>query len=223
MKKLAALLAGAMLMMATSAMATPVTLTESQLLTATQVYYNSFTSPNLQVYDLPNLLYSSMTGVGFQANLDRYDVATNTFIVGAASSTVAVSASTLGLGNLSSYDTFQLSIANFNQSMWDVALYIEANDGDKYYSVAQTLNPDSLFNNFSYNLASLGTDISDIKYLGFIVSSNLAGNINPLEPSDPDAFHIAVAPVPEPGTMVLLGAGLLGLAIFGKRRMNKEA
>ncbi|MEI6825817.1 MAG: PEP-CTERM sorting domain-containing protein [Desulfuromonadales bacterium] len=30
-------------------------------------------------------------------------------------------------------------------------------------------------------------------------------------------------PVPEPGTMMLLGAGMLGLAIFGKRRMNKEA
>ncbi|NVN89424.1 MAG: PEP-CTERM sorting domain-containing protein [Desulfuromonadales bacterium] len=32
-----------------------------------------------------------------------------------------------------------------------------------------------------------------------------------------------VAPVPEPGTMALLGFGMFGLAIFGKRRMNKES
>ncbi|MFZ4859601.1 MAG: PEP-CTERM sorting domain-containing protein [Desulfuromonadaceae bacterium] len=31
------------------------------------------------------------------------------------------------------------------------------------------------------------------------------------------------APVPEPGTMMLLGFGILGLAVYGKRRMNKEA
>ena len=31
------------------------------------------------------------------------------------------------------------------------------------------------------------------------------------------------APVPEPGTMMLLGFGMLGLVVYGKRRMNKEA
>lgn len=33
------------------------------------------------------------------------------------------------------------------------------------------------------------------------------------------SFH--VAPVPEPGTMVLFGIGMLGMAIFGKRRMSR--
>jgi hypothetical protein len=32
-----------------------------------------------------------------------------------------------------------------------------------------------------------------------------------------------IAPVPEPGTMALLGFGMLGLAVFGKRRMGKNA
>lgn len=30
------------------------------------------------------------------------------------------------------------------------------------------------------------------------------------------------APVPEPGTMVLLGFGMLGLVVYGKRRMNRD-
>lgn len=38
-----------------------------------------------------------------------------------------------------------------------------------------------------------------------------------------EADNIAVGTVvPEPGTMLLLGIGMLGLAIYGKRRMNKE-
>jgi len=34
---------------------------------------------------------------------------------------------------------------------------------------------------------------------------------------------VVYQPVPEPGTMMLLGLGLLGMAVYGKRRMNKHA
>ena len=223
MRKLAALLVGAALMMASaSAWAIPVTLTESQLLTATQVASNSADAPILGVYDLPNILYPTIGGVGFEATLSLMNISTT--ITGPASSTIAVNASNYGLSDLSAYDTFQLMIANYNQSLWNLNLYIEANDGDKYYSAVKTLSHDGVFNNFSYDLSFLGTDINSVKYLGFVVSSDLTGNFsNPDFPSSPDSFHVAVAPVPEPGTMMLLGLGIFGLAIFGKRRMNKNA
>lgn len=32
-----------------------------------------------------------------------------------------------------------------------------------------------------------------------------------------------LTPVPEPGTMLLFGIGMLGMAVYGKRRMNKQA
>ena len=42
--------------------------------------------------------------------------------------------------------------------------------------------------------------------------------------NDPSVFHldnVDVAPVPEPGTLVLLSAGLFGLCVYGKRRNAK--
>jgi len=37
------------------------------------------------------------------------------------------------------------------------------------------------------------------------------------------ANDVIYQPVPEPGTMMLLGMGMLGLAVYGKRRMNKNS
>ena len=35
--------------------------------------------------------------------------------------------------------------------------------------------------------------------------------------------QVGPAPVPEPGTMMLLGMGMLGLAVYGKRKQNSQA
>lgn len=68
-------------------------------------------------------------------------------------------------------------------------------------------------NTGSYTLTF--NDINGIKTDG---TYNLTATIDLISDVTPE-----VAPVPEPGTMILLGIGLGGLAIFGKRRMNKEA
>jgi hypothetical protein len=38
-----------------------------------------------------------------------------------------------------------------------------------------------------------------------------------------EKLTLDAVPTPEPGTMVLLGIGMLGLAVYGKCRMHKES
>jgi hypothetical protein len=48
-------------------------------------------------------------------------------------------------------------------------------------------------------------------------------HVQSLSDGQSESYVTPGTPVPEPGTMMLLGIGMLGLAVYGKRRMNKDA
>lgn len=74
-------------------------------------------------------------------------------------------------------------------------------DYDGTYRLTYT---DSVIGLGQYASNSIGTNYIDLRMLASVA------------PADS-------APVPEPGTMILLGVGMLSLAVYGKYRMNKEA
>ncbi|QWV91860.1 PEP-CTERM sorting domain-containing protein [Geomonas oryzisoli] len=210
MKGFAALVAGALLFMATgAAQGSYITLSNSELLTATVIGSN-----NQEEYGgwFKALDYTP-TGTLFIQNMSR------PMAPGALPyyvySYVGVDAARAGKSDLTGVDSFELRLANVNNSPWELALFVQA-DGATYLSDYQVVpnqkNPVDM-KNFSFDLSLLGPDRTDVEYLGFAVRSMLD-----YDPSNPDAYHVLAAPVPEPGTVLLLGTGIFGLAIYGKRR-----
>lgn len=129
---------------------------------------------------------------------------------------IAADAALIGKNDVSGVDSFDLQIANINNSPWDLALFVQAADTthlSEYRTVAN--NDNATFQHFAFDLSALGDDADDVQFLGFAVRSMLTGT-----PSNPDAFHVLVAPVPEPSTVMLMGLGCFVLAIYGKRRKN---
>jgi hypothetical protein len=66
-------------------------------------------------------------------------------------------------------------------------------------------------NNVTRVISDLYTPLS-VTDPGYVAGKNGAAN-----------WSYELAPVPEPGTMMLLGVGMFGLAIYGKRRNNNKA
>lgn len=69
---------------------------------------------------------------------------------------------------------------------------------------------------FIGNRTSLPNLVNPFSLTEFLTIRNLDGVSSQITAS------LQVAPVPEPGTMALLGIGMLGLAVYGKRRGNDK-
>lgn len=199
MKKIVAILTLTLLMMATSAMA----LTYSPTLTDLLSFQNLGSSPVI-LADAP---YDDGTGGAYFTTKFATIPLDNAYVLYGLNLSTPL--------DLTGYDKFALRITNLNENPWNFGLFV----GDPYTTSAPVSIANETSDILVFDLASL-TGLSNITYLGLYVTADL-----PIVGENGRADYTAefsATPVPEPGTMVLLGAGLLGLAIYGKRRMNKE-
>jgi len=212
-KMMAALLAGAMLMMATSAMAT-------------------------QINNAPlSVLFTAGDG---NSNL-HFAVDNNNGVEVGLKAKLRYAGDVIPVGNVynvpTGYQTSPTTYANWNfdfslnllaTGLYNVVLSydVDPSAGQNYKQLAFPMpGPNGYQNSWNYGMDFLQTGFNanqnatyDIDLSVYSLNSDLLAD-----------SHIQVvvgdgaAPVPEPGTMMLLGIGMAGLAIFGKRRMNKEA
>jgi hypothetical protein len=230
-KQMVALLAGAMLMMATSAMAVPIT--------AIEVTATGAAAP-VVIYDQgAGDLATGASGVGVVSWFG--DLGNFKFNFTGGTTNPAIGSADVPMMHLNGYAnspgtaggtfTVKFSSTEFGPMASDLSGFVSALAGaggvqslDVYYNTDNVLfgttgaasTHIADINTFSTASVYNGTPSTSPFSLTMVASITMGSNAAA-------SFDDTVAPVPEPGTMMLLGIGMLGMAVYGKRRMNKQA
>ena len=105
-------------------------------------------------------------------------------------------------------DEFNLIVSNDNEDIWWVNLYIEIDNGTPTESGWESLSEDET-TLLTIDLTEL--DLTKVTDIGLMVGGNMTdlnGN-----PSNLDAFHISVVPLPAAVILGVLGLGVAGIKL----------
>lgn len=151
---------------------------------------------------------TNMISLGIQANSAFSELSTaNSVDIGSTSIMLDSSATFLSL-----------DVSNINETFWDFELFVT--DGVTTQSGAVTMTPDGSVVTLTVDLA--GLDLNDPLTVFVRVNNPMLGDdvTIPEGASGAAEFRITSTPlsVPEPGTLLLLGLGLLGIPAITRLR-----
>jgi len=231
-KKMVALLAGAMLMMATSAMALPYLpiLTLSDGTTSVSVVDGSALDADHTVDG--NVSYVGAVGSTWLVNTSSgitYAVpGTPAMDLSSADKSGRVANPAKNVTAISGLGTLTITFSDLVTSAWSGPGATTHVGGTLLAGCGNTATFETKINGISQDVMSFTNvvDFSDGDAFSYTPTGNdLIEMIATLHHTGvgTSSFDYALNPVPEPGTMMLVGLGMLGMAVYGKRRQNKEA